>query len=133
MTGVERRRFYDLQEQDEEFAKAWAEAYETGTDLLEDELRRRSVEGFVEETRDANGKLVRTVRRVHGTDLHFALGVRKPELRSSRVDARVDLKASIDSPQIQEAIAAFTSRIAALAAAASAGALEPIDAKAVEE
>jgi hypothetical protein len=37
---------YELREQDETFAAAWADAWEQGTDVLEDELRRRAL-GYV--------------------------------------------------------------------------------------
>ena len=131
--NVHKRRLYEARERDEGFAQAWAEAYEAGTQLLEDELRRRSVDGWAEETFDGDGALVRRVQRLHPNDLHFQLAMRRPELRSTRVDGRLDVKASIDSPQIQEAIAAFTSRIAVLAAAAPAGVLEAVDAEVVEE
>jgi hypothetical protein len=55
--GVYRRRFYELREVDEEFARAWADAYESGTDALRDEARRRAVEGVSEPLVSA-GKIV---------------------------------------------------------------------------
>ena len=42
------RRFYELRNEDEEFAAAWTEAVEQGTQLLEDELRQRAVDGWDE-------------------------------------------------------------------------------------
>lgn len=35
---------------DEEFAKQWEAAYDEGTDIIEDEVRRRAVEGYKEVT-----------------------------------------------------------------------------------
>src|SRR5262245_54629185 len=43
--GVTRQAAYLYRKQDDEFAKAWAEAEEEGCDELEREARRRAVEG----------------------------------------------------------------------------------------
>ena len=40
------RRFYDLREADGEFAEAWSRAVESGTQVLEDEARRRALDGW---------------------------------------------------------------------------------------
>lgn len=45
VAGYERRRVYEWRDKDEEFAKAWADAEEAGTDKLEDEAKRRAEEG----------------------------------------------------------------------------------------
>jgi AcrR family transcriptional regulator len=41
LAGVHRRTFYKVRDRDERFAAAWEEAFELGTEMLEDELRRR--------------------------------------------------------------------------------------------
>jgi hypothetical protein len=88
--GVHRRRFYEAREADEAFAAAWAEAWEQGTDRLEDELRRRSVDGFNEDTYDGEGALIRRVHRYDGTGLVKLLGARRPE--KFREGAAVEVK-----------------------------------------
>jgi hypothetical protein len=60
--------------------------------MLEDELRRRSVEGWHEETFDGGGKLIRRVRRMLPHDLHLQLKARRPEVY--RENARVDVRAA---------------------------------------
>lgn len=44
--GISKVLYYRYREQDPEFAKAADDAIEAGTDLIEDELRRRAVDGF---------------------------------------------------------------------------------------
>jgi hypothetical protein len=78
--GHHRQRFYELREADEELAGAWAEALEHGTDLLEDELRRRGLEGSDEETFDRDGALVRRLRPISPPDLITALKARRPNV-----------------------------------------------------
>lgn len=43
--GISRSRVYQLRKEDEEFARDWDEAEEKGSDYIEDEARRRAVEG----------------------------------------------------------------------------------------
>jgi hypothetical protein len=78
-TGINKRRFYEVRDADESFADAWTEALEQGTEVLEDELRRRAVEGFDEDTFDGEGKLIRRVRRYSPALLIFSLKARRPE------------------------------------------------------
>lgn len=100
--GVERRRFYEARDQDEAFAAAWAEAFDQGTDALEDELHRRATEGFTERTFDGAGKLVRSVQRIAGNELLATLKARRPEkyrengpqvqVHATAIAAAVDVK-----------------------------------------
>ena len=69
VAGTSRTRVYELRKVDPAFAAAWAEAEDIAVDQLEDEARRRAVEGVPEPLVSA-GKLVRddngqpiTVRR----------------------------------------------------------------------
>src|SRR5215467_5275238 len=69
VAGTSRTRVYALRKLDPAFASAWQDAEEIAADLLEDEARRRAVEG-VAEPLVSGGKLVRddsgqpiTVRR----------------------------------------------------------------------
>ena len=54
--ACDRHRFYELRAEDEAFAEKWAEAYEAATEMLEAKNRRRSVEGWDEETFDGGGR-----------------------------------------------------------------------------
>lgn len=133
LAGTDRRRLYEQRDQDEEFASAWAEAVELGTDALEDELRRRSIDGYDEETFDGKGELVRRVRRLSPQDLITALKARRPEVY--RENQRVELTGAdggaleVTSPDVAAAIDRFNVTIARLAERAQSGgavrALEP--------
>src|SRR5215470_11317401 len=57
-TGTSRTRVYELRKKDTAFAAAWDEAEDIATDRLEDEARRRAIEG-VTEPLVSGGKLVR--------------------------------------------------------------------------
>jgi hypothetical protein len=78
--GSDRRRMYEARADDETFAAAWDEELERGTELLEDELRRRATEGWTEETRDGDGKVMRVVERYLPHLLVSLLKARRPEL-----------------------------------------------------
>ena len=58
VAGTSRTRVYELRKTDAVFAAAWDEAEEIATDRLQDEARRRAMEG-VEEPLVSAGKLVR--------------------------------------------------------------------------
>ena len=88
----ERRRFYDLRGRDEAFAVAWDEAVESGTEALEDEARRRAVDGW-EEPVYQQGDLVGHVRKYSDGLLTFLLKGRKPE--KYRDTAAVQLNANV--------------------------------------
>jgi hypothetical protein len=77
--GVHRRRFYEARDDDEAFAAEWSEAWEQGTDRLEDELKRRAFDGYDESTYDGAGELIRRVHRYDNTGLVKLLGARRPE------------------------------------------------------
>lgn len=72
------RRFHELEKRDPEFAEQVCQAVEAGTDVLEDEARRRAFEG-VEKPVYQGGKLVGTVREYSDTLLIFLLNGRRPE------------------------------------------------------
>jgi len=79
VVGVARQRFYELRAADEGFAQAWADAWETGTDLLEDELKRRAM-GYDETTFDGEGRVLRRVHRYDTVAMVALLKARRPEL-----------------------------------------------------
>ena len=77
--GHARQRFYELRDEEKAFADQWAHALDAGTEVLEDEARRRAVDGYDEETFDAEGRLLRRVRRYDGALLQLLLRGRRPE------------------------------------------------------
>lgn len=125
LAGTDRRRMYEQRDQDEAFAAAWAEAVELGTQMLEDELRRRALDGFEEETFDGKGVLVRRVVRLSPQDLITALKARRPEVY--RENQRVELTGAdggpleVTSPDVAAAIERFNVTIARLAERAQSG------------
>lgn len=75
--GRSKQRFYELREQDEAFAEEWAQALDAGTEIIEDELRRRAVTGW-EEPIYQGGELVGHVRKYDSKLLMFLLSARRP-------------------------------------------------------
>lgn len=76
--GVHRATAYKWRDEDPEFAAAWDEAIEQGTDALEDEAKRRAVEG-VKEPVFHKGEICGHVQRYSDTLLIFMLKARRPE------------------------------------------------------
>jgi hypothetical protein len=75
------RRFYELRAEDAEFAASWQESLEQGTQVLEEELRRRAVDGWDETLREyRGGELARetVTRRYSPALLIFLLKARDP-------------------------------------------------------
>jgi hypothetical protein len=87
------QRWYELRDEDEDFAAAWAEAIEQGTQRLEDEALRRAVDGYDEETFNGEGELVRRVRRYDGALLQTLLKGRRPDVY--REGANVEVKSPV--------------------------------------
>jgi len=69
---------YEHRARDAAFAAAWDQAIERGTDRLEDEARRRAVDG-VEEPIIHNGKIVGSRLRYSDVLLITLLNARRPE------------------------------------------------------
>lgn len=76
--GVSRATVYRWREADEAFAQLWDDAYEAGTDALEDEARRRAVEG-TQKPVFYKGEVVGHVREYSDTLLAMQLNARRPE------------------------------------------------------
>lgn len=98
-TGWARSSVYHYRQTDEEFGAAWDEAIEEGADVLEDEARRRAVEGC-EERVYYQGKVIGTKRNYSDTLLIFLLKGRRPEKYRERLehftpDKPVDLNFTI--------------------------------------
>lgn len=76
--GVGRATVYRWAKDDEAFADQWRDAYETGTDALEDEARRRAVDG-VDKPIHYKGARVDTIREYSDMLLAMQLNARRPE------------------------------------------------------
>ena len=90
--GMSRRAAYEWREADEAFARDWDAAVEEGTELLEDEARRRAFEG-TEKPVFQNGQLVGHIQEYSDTLLIFQLKARRPE--KYRDNHKVDLTGDI--------------------------------------
>jgi hypothetical protein len=117
VAGTSRTRVYELRKADPAFASAWEEAEEIATDRLEDEARRRAVEGVAEPLVSA-GKLVRDaddqpiiVRRYSDHLLLALLKARRPSRRERPV--RFQLPALRSTADAASAMAALTAGVAA--------------------
>ena len=115
--GTSRTRVYELRKTDPAFASAWQEAEEMATDRLEDEARRRAIEGVPEPLVSA-GKLVRdddgqpiTVRRYSDHLLMALLKAHRPPRRERLV--RFQLPALRSAADAASAMAALTAGVAA--------------------
>jgi len=87
--GLARQRVYEWREADKDFAVAWDEAVEFGTDELEEEARRRAFAG-VDEPVFYQGEECGAVRKYSDTLLIFLLKGRKPDKYRERVSIDVN-------------------------------------------
>jgi hypothetical protein len=117
VAATSRSRVYDLRKPDPVFAAAWEEAEEIATDRLEEEARRRAVEGVAEPLVSA-GKLVRdddgqpiAVRRYSDNLLLALLKARRPPRRERSV--RFQLPAPRSAADAASAMAALSASVAA--------------------
>jgi hypothetical protein len=122
VAGTSRTRVYELRKTDTAFAAAWDEAEEIATDRLQDEARRRAIEGVAEPLVSA-GKLVRgddgqpvMVKR-YSDNLLLAL------LRARRLPRR-ERSVRFQLPALRS-FADVTSAMAALIAEVAAGKVTP--------
>lgn len=86
---IGRRTHYDWVTEDEVYAKAFAEAKEEAADALEEEARRRAVDGVEEPTGWYQGEPGGYVRRYSDTLLIFLLKGTRPQKYRERPDATV--------------------------------------------
>lgn len=104
--GVTRRAAELLRERDETFRTAWEEAREEAADHLEDEARRRAVDGWDEPVFGSGGTGVGTVevgtiRKYDSTLLIFLLKGARPEKYRERFDTK--LSGTLDVTALVEA------------------------------
>lgn len=76
--GINRHTFIDLKKKDEAFAEAYKQAFEQGTQLLEDAATDRGKDGYWEETYGKDGELIRRTKRYDSALLQQQLKRRKP-------------------------------------------------------
>ena len=117
LANTSRTRVYELRKADPAFASSWQEAEEIATDRLEDEARRRAVEGIAEPLVSA-GKLVRDddgkpilVRRYSDHLLLALMKARRPPRRERSV--RFQLPALRSAADAASAMAALTAGVGA--------------------
>jgi hypothetical protein len=122
VAGTSRTRVYELRKADPTFASAWQEAEENSVDRLEDEARRRALEG-VPELLVSAGKLVRddedkpiTVRRYSNSLLLGLIRAHRPPRRERPVRFQL--------PPLHSAADA-AGAMASIAAAVAAGEITP--------
>jgi len=122
LAGLSRTRVYELRKVDPAFATAWEEAEEIAADRLENEARRRAVEGVPEPLVSA-GKLVRDddgqpmmIRRYSDNLLLALMRARRPPPRERSVRFQLPtLRSTADAADA----------VAAIAAAVASGAITP--------
>jgi hypothetical protein len=85
---VSRQAVYALRQSDKDFAIAWEDAYESGTDVYEDEARRRSVVGTKKPV-FYKGAIVGHVQEKSDVLLIVALKARRPERYRERFDVEI--------------------------------------------
>jgi hypothetical protein len=117
LAGTSRTRVYELRKTDTAFAAAWDAAEEIATDKLEEEARRRAIEGIAEPLVSA-GRLVRgddgqpiTIRRYSDNLLLALLKARRLPRRERSV--RFQLPALRSASDAASAMAALTAAVAA--------------------
>jgi hypothetical protein len=122
VAGTSRTRVYELRKKDTAFAAAWEEAEEIATDMLEEEARRRAIEGIAEPL-VIGGKLVRgddgqpvIVRRYSDNLLLSLLKLRRLPRRGRSLRFQL--------PPVRS-LADAASAMAAITAAVAAGELTP--------
>ncbi len=95
LIGVARQNCYVHKEADPEFAQAWDDAVEEGTEDLEEEARRRAYKGVLEPVFH-QGAECGFVRKYSNTLLIFLLKGRKPDVYRDRT--QVQLTSDPDNP-----------------------------------
>lgn len=119
MAGRHRSMFYDLRKADPDFALLWADAVEAGVDVLEDEARRRAVEGVEWQVFDKDGNVVRVETRYSDKLLELLLKGRRPGVY--RENARVELSGPGGGPiEIEDRSASLPDVLAVLIAVGAA-------------
>ena len=107
-TGLKRSTFYDWRKADLGFDKAVVDAIEAGTDFLEDEVRRRAVEGDLVPIGFYKGEPSAHVVQRSDTLLMFLLKGRRPEKFRENYQVELSGKLELDDmsdKQLKERLA----------------------------
>lgn len=80
--GLSRRYVYEIKDMDPAFAAAWDDAIEQATDLLEDAIRRKAIEGETEPVW-YKGEIVGHVQKTSDLLKMFLMKARRPEYRDN--------------------------------------------------
>lgn len=86
--GISRRAAYDRRDDDPAFAAAWSDALEEATDALEEEARRRAVEG-TEKPLLYKGEVVGYIQEYSDTLMTLLLKAHRPEKYRERKGVEV--------------------------------------------
>lgn len=78
-TGHDHRALDYWRKKSPENEARYQEAYEAGTEMMEDEAIRRGAFGYEEITRNGKGEIIRQTTRYDSKLLQITLGARKPE------------------------------------------------------
>lgn len=97
---IGRRTAYEWRDDDDLFRQAWDDAVEAGTDLLEDEAKRRAANG-IDEPVFYKGDVCGHVRKYSDTLMIFMLKARRP------LKYRENLNVSGDEGQMDQLIDAI--------------------------
>lgn len=112
--GYSRSSAYERRANDAAYAAAWDAAYEAGSDYLEDEMRRRALQG-IEKGIYHMGVKVATERQYSDTLLIFSMKARRPEKYRERFDVKqTDDTAELTDKQLQARILGVIGRDAKL-------------------
>ena len=98
--GVARTTPYAWRDEDESYARSWADAEAEATDALEAEARRRAKDGWLEPV-FYQGEQCGEVRKYSDTMLSLLLKAHSPKFRDSvKIDANVTGR--IDPPEVPD-------------------------------
>lgn len=100
-----RQSVYDWKRADPEFAAAWEQAYEHGTDLLEHEAQRRAVEGVEKPVTVAGQREI--VREFSDTLLIFLLKGRRPSRFRDNHTVEHTGSMEVNTPDVAAAVERF--------------------------
>jgi 5-methylcytosine-specific restriction endonuclease McrA len=105
--GISRRTAFNWKRANAEFAVDWEEAYESGSDLIEDEIKRRGVEGW-DEPVFYKGEECGAIRKFSDTLLIFQAKARRPE--KYRENVKMDVHITDERAIADAVIASYLER-----------------------
>jgi len=91
---ISRAAVYERKKNDESFSQAWDDVIEKSVELAEQELYRRSVQGYNKPI-FYKGVLVKTIKEFSDRLLEFYLKSKRPEVYRERVDVNQNLSGNL--------------------------------------